>query len=66
MQQRAAQKTAGSPKCTFKPLNFPLYYFTILAAGIFHNDFLTLSTRADSHIFADKFAKQRRIFIWIL
>jgi len=55
--QQAIQKTVGSPKRTFKPLNFPLYHFTILTAGIYHNDFLTLSTKADSPISVDEFAE---------
>jgi hypothetical protein len=53
----AIQKTIGSPKCMFKPLNFPLYHFTILTVGIYLNDFLTLSTKADSTISVDKFAE---------
>ena len=53
--QQAVQKTARSSKCKITPLNFPLYHFTILAAGIYHNDFLTLSTKADSSISVDKF-----------
>jgi hypothetical protein len=55
--QQAIQKTVRSLKYAFEPLNFPLYHFTILAAGIYHNDFLTLSTKADSSISVDKFAE---------